>query len=163
MAKKSSVKQRSDSWARIMRHSAERGNAYGGGGLNNTFCNNGCGTVFESTKLANGKFREKAIHRFTGEYADGCNPLGGLVFDKSGNLWGTPQVGGHTQSTGSSDRLSGTVFELTPNANGTWTESTLFSFRDSTRSWAVLRFSALSAERLPHRPIGFTLPLFRSS
>ena len=105
----------------------------GGGGLNNTFCNNGCGTVFELTKLANGKFTEKVIHRFTGENADGRNPLGGLVFDKSGNLWGTTQVGGHSQSsTCSSDRLCGTVFELTPNANGSWTESALFSFRDST-------------------------------
>jgi uncharacterized repeat protein (TIGR03803 family) len=107
--------------------------ASGGGGLNNTFCNNGCGTVFELTKLANGKFTEKVIHRFTGENADGRNPLGGLVFDKSGNLWGTTQVGGHSQSsTCSADRLCGTVFELTPNANGTWTESTLFSFSDNS-------------------------------
>jgi streptogramin lyase len=85
--------------------------ASGGGGLNNTFCNNGCGTVFELTKLANGKFTEKVIHRFTGENADGRNPLGGLVFDKSGNLWGTTQVGGHSQSsTCSADRLCGTVY-----------------------------------------------------
>ena len=108
--------------------------ASGGGGLNNTFCNNGCGTVFELTKLANGKFTEKVIHRFTGENADGRNPLGGLVFDKSGNLWGTTQVGGHSESSACSgaSRLCGTVFELTPNANGTWTESTLFSFTGST-------------------------------
>jgi uncharacterized repeat protein (TIGR03803 family) len=102
--------------------------------LNNTFCNNGCGTVFELTKLANGKFTEKVIHRFTGENADGRNPLGGLVFDKSDNLWGTTQVGGHRESSecGGAQRLCGTVFELTPNANGTWTESTLFSFTGST-------------------------------
>jgi uncharacterized repeat protein (TIGR03803 family) len=108
--------------------------ASGGGGLNNTFCNNGCGTVFELTKLANGKFTEKVIHRFTGENADGRNPLGGLVFDKSGKLWGTTQVGGHSESgaCGGVQRLCGTVFELTPNTNGTWTESTLFSFTGST-------------------------------
>jgi uncharacterized repeat protein (TIGR03803 family) len=104
----------------------------GGGGVNNIFCNQGCGTVFELKKVANAKFTEKVIHRFTGENADGRNPLGGLVFDKSGNLWGTTQVGGHSQSsTCSADRLCGTVFELTPNASGTWTESTLFSFANS--------------------------------
>jgi uncharacterized repeat protein (TIGR03803 family) len=104
----------------------------GGGGVNNVFCNHGCGTVFELTKMASGKFTEKVIHRFTGENADGRNPLGGLVFDKSGNLWGTTQVGGHSKSsTCSADRLCGTVFELTPSANETWTESTLFSFSDN--------------------------------
>jgi hypothetical protein len=46
--------------------------ASGGGGLNNTFCNDGCGTVFELTKLATGKFTEKVIHRFTGENANGA-------------------------------------------------------------------------------------------
>lgn len=107
--------------------------ASGGGGVNNTFCNNGCGTVFELTKLANGKFSEKVIHRFAGENEDGRNPLGGLVFDKSGNLWGTTQVGGHSHSPtcGGAD-VCGTVFELTPNANGTWTENTLFSFSDNS-------------------------------
>jgi uncharacterized repeat protein (TIGR03803 family) len=106
--------------------------ASGGGGVNNTFCNHGCGTVFELTKAANGTFTEKVIHRFTGENEDGRNPLGGLVFDKSGNLWGTTQVGGHSHSStcGGAD-VCGTVFELTPNANGTWTESTLFSFSDN--------------------------------
>jgi uncharacterized repeat protein (TIGR03803 family) len=90
--------------------------------------------VFELTKLANGQFTEKVIHRFTGENADGRNPLGGLVFDKSGNLWGTTQVGGQSESAACSgvQHLCGTVFELTPNANGTWTESTLFSFTGST-------------------------------
>jgi uncharacterized repeat protein (TIGR03803 family) len=117
----------------------EAGNLFGaipsgGGGLNNTFCNNGCGTVFELTKLANGKFTEKVIHRFTGENADGRNPLGGVVFDKSGNLWGTTQVGGQSESAacGGASRLCGTVFELTPNTSGSWTESTLFSFTGNT-------------------------------
>ncbi|HSY64693.1 MAG TPA: choice-of-anchor tandem repeat GloVer-containing protein [Terriglobales bacterium] len=107
--------------------------ASGGGGVNNTFCNHGCGTVFELTKNANGTFTEKVIHRFTGKNEDGRNPLGGLVFDKSGNLWGTTQVGGHSHSStcGGAD-VCGTVFELTPNANGTWTESTLFSFSDNS-------------------------------
>ena len=108
--------------------------ASGGGGVNNIFCDHGCGTVFELTRMANGKFTEKVIHKFTGENADGRNPLGGLVFDKSGNLWGTTQVGGESKSAacGGVARLCGTVFELTPNTNGTWTESTLFSFTGNT-------------------------------
>ena len=107
--------------------------ASGGGGVNNTFCNHGCGTVFKMTRNANGTFTENVIHRFTGENEDGRNPLGGLVFDKSGNLWGTTQVGGQSKSsTCGADDLCGTVFELTPNTNGTWTESTLFSFSDDS-------------------------------
>jgi uncharacterized repeat protein (TIGR03803 family) len=106
--------------------------ASGGGGVNNVFCNHGCGTVFELTRKANGTFTEKVIHRFTGENEDGRNPLGGLVFDKAGNLWGTTQVGGHSHSStcGGAD-VCGTVYELSPNANGTWAESTLFSFKDN--------------------------------
>jgi uncharacterized repeat protein (TIGR03803 family) len=46
--------------------------------------------------------------------------LGGLVFDSKGNLYGTTLSGGAF--------FGGTVFELTPAPNGTWTESALYSF-----------------------------------
>jgi len=61
----------------------------------------------------------KVLYRFTGE--DGANPFGAsLIFDAAGNLYGT------TYNGGSGNR--GTVFKLTPHANGTWTESVLQSF-----------------------------------
>jgi uncharacterized repeat protein (TIGR03803 family) len=111
----------------------------GGGGLNNLFCANGCGTTYK-LHPANGKWTETVLHRFTGKGADGWNPSGGLAFDKTGNLWGTTAFGGAGNSSTCGDPnggvgFCGTVFELTPNANGTWTESTLYSFVDASTGW----------------------------
>jgi hypothetical protein len=43
---------------------------------------------------------------------DGSNPAAGLIFDKSGNIFGTTQYGGHGISCGS--RGCGAVFEVSP-------------------------------------------------
>ncbi len=51
---------------------------------------------------------------------DGIHPLGGVIFDAAGNLYGTTQYGGAYGE--------GTVFELTPTGGGIWTEETLVSF-----------------------------------
>jgi uncharacterized repeat protein (TIGR03803 family) len=84
------------------------GTTYYGGGSG---CSGaGCGTVF---KLVNG---ETVLHSFTGGSADGCNPYGGVVRDKSGNLYGT------TYQCGSSGY--GTVWKL----NTTGKETVLHSF-----------------------------------
>ena len=62
----------------------------------------------------------KTLHKFGGLYQnDGGNPGAGLIFDQVGNLYGTTEDGGGGNS--------GTVFELTPNADGSWTESLLYS------------------------------------
>jgi hypothetical protein len=110
----------------------------GGGGLTNLFCNNGCGTTYK-LHLANGKWTETVLHRFTGKGTDGQSPTGGLAFDKDGNLWGTTFIGGVGKSSTCGDTngagFCGTVFELTPNAKGTWTESTLYSFVDASTGW----------------------------
>ena len=114
----------------------------GGGGINNLFCNNGCGTTYK-LHLANGKWTETVLHRFTGNGTDGWNPSGGLAFDAAGNLWGATFLGGAGDSSTCGDPnggvgFCGTVFELTPNANGTWTESTLYSFVDASTGWNPL-------------------------
>ena len=57
---------------------------------------------------------------FTGG-ADGDNPYAGLIFDAAGNLYGTTLHGGQTIGVG-------VVFKLTPNSDGTWTESVLYNF-----------------------------------
>src|SRR5580693_6432441 len=110
----------------------------GGGGISNFFCNNGCGTTYK-LHLANGKWTETVLHRFTGKGTDGQSPTGGLAFDKAGNLWGTTFIGGVGKSSTCGDTngaaFCGTVFELTPNANGNWTESTLYSFVDASTGW----------------------------
>jgi uncharacterized repeat protein (TIGR03803 family) len=64
----------------------------------------------------------KVIHTFQndGNSNDGAWPQGDLVRDSAGNLYGTTASGGATDS--------GAVFELSPNSDGTWSESVLHSF-----------------------------------
>jgi uncharacterized repeat protein (TIGR03803 family) len=81
----------------------------------------GAGTVFELKSNANGTWTESVIHSFNGE--DGSDPVGGVIFDLAGNLYGTTSEGGTYNY--------GTAFQLTPNGNGTWTESVLHSFNNN--------------------------------
>lgn len=53
---------------------------------------------------------------------DGATPMGPLLRDSSGNFFGVTSQGGAGQSS------SGTVFELTPNHDGSWSERVLHSF-----------------------------------
>jgi uncharacterized protein YceK len=117
------------------------GNLYGttnqgGGGVGGTFCLNGCGTVFKLAPNANGTWTESVIHSFPGTAgsSDGQNPHGGVVFDSAGNLWGTTQNGGNQTACLQFIDVTGcgTVFELTPQSNGEWVESTLFEFSGET-------------------------------
>jgi uncharacterized repeat protein (TIGR03803 family) len=62
----------------------------------------------------------KPLYKFTGG-ADGSQPYTGLIFDQAGNLYGTTEFGGAYGL--------GTVFELTPNGDGTWKEHVLYSFQ----------------------------------
>jgi uncharacterized repeat protein (TIGR03803 family) len=98
----------------------------------------GCGTVFELTHAFGGDWTEKTLYNFNGTGADGVLPGAGLIFDGSSNLYGTTYAGGAYGG--------GTVFELTPNANGDWTERTLHNFgdhsKDGTGSQAALVFDA---------------------
>lgn len=64
----------------------------------------------------------KVLHTFTGGPHDGVSPMGDLVFDHAGNLYGT------TRGGGSGVGFGGTVFELSPNADGTWTETIVYNF-----------------------------------
>jgi uncharacterized repeat protein (TIGR03803 family) len=63
---------------------------------------------------------EKVLYSFTGG-TDGQFPNSGVVFDQSGNLFGTTSSGG----TGG---YGGVVFELTPDRAGGWTEIVLHTF-----------------------------------
>jgi hypothetical protein len=112
----------------------------GASGIFETLCSNGCGTAYK-LHLADGVWTQTILHHFTGEGTpDGVSPSGGVAFDKAGNLWGATAFGGAGDSSTCGDPdgglgLCGTVFELTPNANGTWTESTLYSFVDASTGW----------------------------
>ena len=81
-----------------------------------------CGTVFKMVLGQDGSWKGSLIYKFKGS-TDGAAPEGSLVFDSAGNLYGTTISGG---------KGWGTVFELSPNQDGTWTESILYSFLNGT-------------------------------
>jgi uncharacterized repeat protein (TIGR03803 family) len=87
----------------------------------------GLGTVFKLERRAGGKWRESIIHSFAGGEDDGSTPVGGLVLDAAGNLYGTTALGG----TGVCEygNSCGTVFKLSPRDGGLWTESVLYNFQ----------------------------------
>jgi uncharacterized repeat protein (TIGR03803 family) len=82
----------------------------------------GAGSIFVLTPPATpgGAWSKSVLHTFA--YLDGSAPNGGLIFDRSGALYGATLSGG--------DHNRGTVFQLTPPgiAGGAWTESVLHSF-----------------------------------
>jgi uncharacterized repeat protein (TIGR03803 family) len=80
----------------------------------------GGGTVFELMPKPTGEWSEVLLHEF-GSGLDGLEPTAGLVFDTQGNLFGTTSFGG--------EHGDGSVFQLTPNSDGTWAESILYSFQ----------------------------------
>jgi hypothetical protein len=89
-----------------------------------------CGNVFESTPGTNGKWTEKVLHNFTDDGKDGFFPVGSLILDANGNLYGTTQEGGTGPCFDRYDEQigCGTIFELSPDNNGGWTEKVLYSF-----------------------------------
>ncbi len=118
------------------------GNLYGTtvyGGLGRCVANyfTGCGTVFELTPRAKGRWAYTVLHNFSPTGGDGYYSWASLVLDKAGNLYGTTSRGG-SGCNGS----CGTVFELSRSANGQWTEKVLYSF-GSTDSDAAVPYRAL--------------------
>ncbi|MGO9075485.1 MAG: choice-of-anchor tandem repeat GloVer-containing protein [Terriglobales bacterium] len=77
----------------------KKGNLYGStiaGGLY------GQGTVFELSPAG----EEKILYTFGSQASDGASPVGGLVLDTAGNLYGVTAYGGAYGF--------GTIFEITP-------------------------------------------------
>jgi uncharacterized repeat protein (TIGR03803 family) len=89
----------------------------------------GDGTVFKLTPVSGG-WKESVIYRFNapGSHDDGWWPEGGLIIDGAGNLYGVTHQGGSQDGGGQCPYGCGTAFELSPNADGTWTETILYNF-----------------------------------
>jgi uncharacterized repeat protein (TIGR03803 family) len=81
------------------------------------------GTVFELTPKGKGVWTERVVHSFGG-VGDGAGPYyATLIFDASGNLYGTTNGGGLYGG--------GTAYEMTE-SGGVWTETVLHSFNEDT-------------------------------
>ncbi len=97
-------------WAGVIRDKA--GNLYGTAMDGGDFDYDG--VVFELVRQKDGTYVEKILNTLS-SMVDGSSPMGNLVFDASGNLYGTTAAGG------------GTAFELTPQEDGSWDEQLLIA------------------------------------
>jgi hypothetical protein len=79
------------------------------------------GTIFRLQKRADG-WKERLSWQFDSK--DGADPLGALVFDSKGNLYGATNGG------------EACVFELVPKANGGWKEIVLHRFQNHANGFA---------------------------
>lgn len=98
-----------------------------GGTLDCPFNSLGCGTVYE----VNASGSEQVIYSFLGpeNNSDGATPFSGLVKDAAGNLYGSTVFGGTLNNDDCEPNSGcGTIFQLTPNSDGTWTETVLYRF-----------------------------------
>jgi uncharacterized repeat protein (TIGR03803 family) len=81
------------------------------------------GTVFKLTRGAGNQWTETIVYALCaqGGCVDGSQPMPGIVFDRMGNIYGTTFAGGTSNS--------GNVFKLVLQMDGTWQQSTLYSFQ----------------------------------
>jgi uncharacterized repeat protein (TIGR03803 family) len=90
------------------------GNLYGTSSFGGAYAN---GAVYKLSRSGS-SWTETVIYSFQGA-SDGAAPVGGVIPDQAGNLYGTTFFGG--------DNGGGTVYELSP-SSGSWTLTTLYSF-----------------------------------
>jgi hypothetical protein len=92
-----------------------------------------CGSVFQlAPPVKKGdQWTETVLHAFTGN-GDGDTPVGGLVIDSEGNLYGTAGYGGTGDCVLLGTKVGcGIVYQVSPpqTKSGAWTETVLYSFQ----------------------------------
>ena len=95
------------------------GNLYGTTGTGGPCDDLGCGTVFKMTPNPDGSWTHTTLFDFPG-LADGTFPTYGLTFDGAGNIYGSTSEGG--------TKGCGTIYQLSPNPDGSWTHTVLYTF-----------------------------------
>lgn len=97
------------------------------------------GSVFVLTKEAGSSWKEQDIYSFQSNDGNLVFP-GGLVLSAAGVLYGVAAQGGPSGS------YLGTVFSLTPpSGDGPWTESTLYTFENTTAGYRPLGTLAIDS------------------
>jgi uncharacterized repeat protein (TIGR03803 family) len=99
-----------------------QGNFYGTTSFGGAF---DLGAVFKLTPVAPGAWKETLLYSFPSGRLTGVNGVSpsSLIFDGAGNLYGTASFAGPQEF--------GSVFKLSPSANGAWTEKNLYNFSAS--------------------------------
>jgi len=85
----------------------------------------GCGVAYQLEAMGSGKWKYHMLHRFAAIADDGQLPYGGVAVDSKGNVYGTTLYSGTS---------SGTVFELSPQQDGSWKETILYDFPNSEKN-----------------------------
>jgi len=112
-----------------------QGNIYGATVQGGT---HGAGVVYRLSPVLPGgnSYTYTVLHSFS-DTPDGAQPWGGVMLARDGNLYGTTYNGG----TG----FGGTAFRLTPNGDGTWSESILHSFNQQGDGFAPAAVPTMDA------------------
>jgi len=85
----------------------------------------GCGTVFQLTPSGEGRWTEKILYSFTGGIDSGEPSAFPLAVDASGSLYGATTYPGNC--SGCFDVID-SIFEVSPHADGSWTEREIHFF-----------------------------------
>jgi hypothetical protein len=82
--------------------------------------------VFELTHGTGNSIQEQIVHAFGANAAQGLIPLGSVVFDQRGDLFGVTAYGGAGCGDG-----CGVVYGMKPQSNGKWAYAVLHTFNGS--------------------------------
>jgi uncharacterized repeat protein (TIGR03803 family) len=105
------------------------GNLYGTTSNENQFyCDStDCGILFQLSPVAGGEWAETIVSSFDGNASGGYGPVGGVVVDAAGNLYGVTEFGGSNDNCTFYTHC-GMAYEFSPTAGGKWTEKILHAF-----------------------------------
>jgi uncharacterized repeat protein (TIGR03803 family) len=83
------------------------------------------GSAFELSPEP-GRWKETILHTFPAFRRDGWGTLAGVVLDTAGNIYGSTSHGGGSSRC---DGGCGTIYQLSPQPDGTWQETILHAFQ----------------------------------
>jgi uncharacterized repeat protein (TIGR03803 family) len=122
----------------------------------------GAGTVFEvATPVGAGSHKTSVLWSFNG--TDGESPLGSLILDSAGNLYGTADEGGSTNGEGVDGNGFGVVFELSQVPHKIATATTLVSSPNPSSVGQAATFTAGVSSTAGTPPNGETVSFMKGT